>query len=75
MAWIRMEPQMGVVSGKQQWDGICELTSDLTAEASAGYAAFNGSHIVMGAGSIAACLEDSKPYVKKSDGSWAEVGT
>ena len=73
MAWIRLEPQKEVMKGKQQFDGICENATDLSSEASNGYAEYNGSHTVLGAGSAVYCLGDGKLYVKKEDLSWAEV--
>lgn len=73
MAFIRLEAQKEIVKGKRQFDGICEAASDITSEASNGYAAFNGSHMVLGAGSLVLCLEDKKLYVKKDDMSWEEM--
>lgn len=74
MAWIRMEAQRGTYAGKQQYDGICEQSDDLTAENNYGYAVCNSSQYVMGVGSIALCIEDRSINVKVSDGSWQKIG-
>lgn len=73
MAWIRME-RKGDYKGKPQYDGICEAATDLSAAASNGYAAFNGSRLPLAAGSAAYCLADDSLHVMKDDGTWAEVG-
>lgn len=72
MAWIRLEPQQGMVDGRRQYDGICEENDDLEAVEESGYAEFNEAHVELGVGSLAFCLEDGKLYVLAADGTYGE---
>ncbi len=73
MAFLRMEAQGGSVGTKRQYDGICEASTDLSGEVTAGYAAFDGAHLVLAPGSAVFCVGDGKLYVKQADLSWEDV--
>lgn len=77
MSWIRIERNdnpAGTFDGTDQFDGVCEAETDLTAERSDGYAAYGGSRKVLGVGSTAYCLVTQTLYIKTADGSWATIG-
>lgn len=72
--FIRLEPQGGYLGGRRQYEGVCEAESDITAAQTAGYAAYDGAHIEMAAGSLILCLENNALYVQVSNGTWQKIG-